>query len=458
MEKEQKKINKYTSRSQMVEDIITWNDFYGPATKEAAYKERFAEIHARLLRSDGAKFPLAAFIQKHKLAAVEVFLLLRVSALDTLRLVAIALYKITTLLQDAQIIGTRTEAMRILLDRQSALFTEDILGVARGCIELKHNFLSAPAPARKKTVKKRTLNPLRVLKELNKYVIGQEAAKKQLVAGVFEHLAKCARAKKGETFTKSNIFISGPTGCGKTYLCQCLAKILNIPFVHADASQYTQAGYSGLNVSDILTPLLSQCKEKGKLPVAMVFVDEIDKLRANTERWGVSSTNVQMEFLRLLEAKTVFLEQRFLGRTTAEVDISQVLFVAGGAFENLLVRHDAGKDIGFTKAPAVYGKTLTADDYIQAGMVPELMGRFTYLVQLSGLEKDELRRILLNPYHGPFQQYKDLLKSQQELLPELVEQMVNAAYERRLGARGLQQQVGRLFQEQFLQQSVQIEL
>lgn len=111
-----------------------------------------------------------------------------------------------------------------------------------------------------------------------------------------------------------------------------------------------------------------------------------------------------------------------------------------------------------TKAPAVYGKTLTADDYIQAGMVPELMGRFTYLVQLSGLEKDELRRILLNPYHGPFQQYKDLLKSQQELLPELVEQMVNAAYERRLGARGLQQQVGRLFQEQFLQQSVQIEL
>ena len=80
------------------------------------------------------------------------------------------------------------------------------------------------------------------------------------------------------------------------------------------------------------------------------------------------------------------------------------------------------------------------------------------LVQLSGLEKDELRRILLNPYHGPFQQYKDLLKSQQQLLPELVEQMVNTAYERRLGARGLQQQVGRLFQEQFLQQSVQIEL
>lgn len=460
MEKEQKKINKYTSRSQMVEDIITWNDFYGPATKEAAYKERFAEIHARLLRSDGAKFPLAAFIQKHKLSAVEVFLLLRVSALDTLRLVAVPLYKITTLLQDAQIIGTRAEAMRILLDRQSALFTEGILGVARGCIELKHNFLSAPAPApsRKKAVKKRTLSPLRVLKELNKYVIGQEAAKKQLVAGVFEHLSKCVRAKKGETFTKSNIFISGPTGCGKTYLCQCLAKILNIPFIHADASQYTQAGYSGLNVSDILTPLLSQCKEKGKLPVAMVFVDEIDKLRANTERWGVSSTNVQMEFLRLLEAKTVFLEQRFLGRTTAEVDISQVLFVAGGAFENLLVRHDAGKDIGFTQAPAVYAKTLTADDYIQSGMVPELMGRFTYLVQLSGLEKDELRRILLNPYHGPFQQYKDLLKSQQKLLPELVEQMVNAAYERRLGARGLQQQVGRLFQEQFLQQSVQIEL
>lgn len=98
------------------------------------------------------------------------------------------------------------------------------------------------------------------------------------------------------------------------------------------------------------------------------------------------------------------------------------------------------------------------DFYGPATKEAEYKERFTYLVQLSGLEKDELRRILLNPYHGPFQQYKDLLKSQQELLPELVEQMVDAAYERRLGARGLQQQEGRLFQEQFLQQSVQIEI
>ena len=458
MAKETKKISKYTSRSQMLEDIITWNDSYGHATKEAAYKERFAEIRARLLHSDGAKFPLVQFIQKHKLSAVEVFLLLRVSVLDALRQMSASFYKITVLMQDAQIVGTRTEVMRILLDRNSALFTERVFGVVGGTIDLKYNFLSAPAKARKLPIKKRIFSPLRVLKELNKYVIGQESAKKQLVAGVFEHLAKCAQTKKGETFTKSNIFISGPTGCGKTYLCQCLAKILNIPFIHADASQYTQTGYSGLNISDILTPLLAQCKEKGKLPVSIVFVDEIDKLRANTERWGVSSTNVQMELLRMLEAKTVFLEQRSLGRITVEVDISQVLFVVSGAFENLLVRHDASKDIGFTKAPAVSAKTLTVDDYIQSGMVPELMGRFTYLVQLNGLDKDELRRILLNPYHGPFQQYKDLLKSQQELLPELVEQLVNTAYERRLGARGLQQQVGRLFQEQFLQQSVQIEL
>ena len=448
-----KQITKYTSRAQLVEDIIKWNDLAGPATKEAQFVQTLKEIHARLLRSNADKFPLVEFIQKHKLSQAEVFLLLRLSVLDLQRVMVSSFFQVPYLLDKGQIFGQRAELVSILLDRKSVLFTEGIFTYCGGKIELKKNFLAAPAVKKRKT-KKRTLNPQRVLSELNQYVIGQDEAKKQVVAGVFEHLIKCANAKDGQAFNKSNIFISGPTGCGKSYMCECLAKILKIPFLHVDATKYTQTGYHGQNVGDILKPLYDFIKEKNKLPVSIVFIDEIDKLREGCERWGVSSTNVQAELLRLIEASHYNLEKR---SSLVDCDISQVLFIVGGAFENLQVKH-ADKTVGFAYTPVVQERTLTADDYIGYGMMPELIGRFSYFVQLKGLEKDDLRQILLNPHNGPLQQYKNLLHTSTRVSSEVVETLVNSAYERHLGARGLHQQVGQLFQDAFLETKVQIEI
>lgn len=450
-----KQVKKYTSRAQLVEDIIRWNDWAGSATKEAEYVQTLKDIHARLLRSNGEKFPLAAFVKKHSLSQAELFLLLRISVLDLQRIMIRSFFQVPYLLEKGQVFGLRQELVSILLDRKSVLFAEGIFAFVDGQIVLKRNFLSAPA-VKKRRLKKRTLNPKRVLAELNKYVIGQDEAKKQVVAGVFEHLIKCANTKKGQTFNKSNIFMSGPTGCGKTYLLQCLADILKIPFVHADANQYTQTGYSGMDVGDILRPLGKYAKGV-KWPISIVFIDEIDKIRQGSEKYGSSSTNVQAELLRMIESNFYRLELKQTAKTIVKIDISQVLFVVGGAFENLQVKH-ADKTVGFASTSQVQERSLTADDYIAYGMMPELIGRFSYFVQLKGLKKDDLRQILLNPHHGPLQQYKELLHTSTQVAPEIIDNLISNAFERHLGARGLHQQVGQLFQEAFLENKVQIEI
>lgn len=208
----------------------------------------------------------------------------------------------------------------------------------------------------------------------------------------------------------------------------------------------------------MLAPLYKKIKEKDKLPISIVFIDEIDKLREGSEQWGTASTNVQAELLRLIEANIYPLDRTWSGEATVQCDITQVLFVVGGAFQGLQVKR-ADKSVGFTQSPIYQSKTLTAEDYISYGMMPELVGRFSYFVQLKDLEKDDLRKILLNPYHGPLHQYEELVKtSTPKVSSEVVDRIVDAAYERHLGARGLHQQIGALFQEQFLEKSVQIEL
>lgn len=451
-----KKITKYTSRAELIEDIVNWNDTPITACKEAQYVQNLKDIHTRLLRSDASKLPLADFVQKNNLSQVEMFLLLRISILHLQRVLNASFFQISTLLTKGQIFGTRQEVLSILLDHKSVLFTEGIFTGVGDRIDLKVNFLTAPA-SKKRKVKKRTLNPKRVLTELNKYVIGQDEAKKRLVAGVFEHLTKCVNAKDGQIFNKSNIFISGPTGTGKTYMCQCLAKILKIPFIHADASQYTQTGYVGMDVSDILRPLIPHASA-GKMPIAIVFIDEIDKIRQGSEgHGGAASTNVQVELLRLIESRRYRFQEKSLLRNVMNFDISQVLFIVGGAFESLQVNH-VNKSVGFTPSPIIKKETLTADDFIAYGMLPELIGRFSYFVQLKGLEKEDLRKILFNPHNGPLQQYKDLLHTSNKVSSETIETLLDNACERHLGARGLHQQVGQLFQTQFLEKAVQIEI
>ncbi len=447
------KIKKYTSRTELIEQLTRWHAKCGVAIRQAECVELFKEICARLKKTNGKKVPMAALVQQYNLNDTELFLLLFLAISQLLRIITPSTCKVTALLQTAQTFASSKEVLETLFEGKSVLFSKKILVLSGGLVDIKKNPLLAPPPLKAACTARRTFSAQRVLTELNKYVIGQENAKRQVVAGVFEHLAKCAQSPR-ESFTKNNIFISGPTGCGKTYLCQSLAQILKLPFVHADASQYTQAGYTGMSVGNMLQPLQLLANDK-KLPLSIVFIDEIDKLREGSERWGVSSGNVQAELLRMIESR-LFMTEDPLTHKTDEWDLSKVLFVVGGAFENLQVKH-ADKSVGFTQAAAVRQEPLSADDYIGYGMLPEFIGRFSYFVQLRPLEKEDLRRILLNPYNGPISQYKKLLHLSTAIIrPEMVEEMVNRAYERRLGARGLQQQVGQLFQEQFLQQTVKV--
>lgn len=454
MEKTEKpaSIKKYASRTELIEHLLRWHAKCGVAIRQAECVELFKEICARLKKSNAQKVPMAGLVQENKLNDTELFLLLFLATSQLLRLITPSTCKVTALLQMAETFASSKEALETIFDGKSVLFSKRILVISSGMVDLKKNPLLAPPPVKSVATARRTFSPRRVLQEVNKYVIGQEEAKRQLVAGVFEHLAKCSQ--RGDiAFTKSNIFISGPTGCGKTYLCQCLARILKIPFVHADASQYTQTGYTGMSVGNILQPLQTLAKNK-KLPLSIVFIDEIDKLRQGSERWGVSSGNVQAELLRMIESRMFITEDPFSHKID-EWDLSNVLFVVGGAFEKLQAKHGE-KSVGFTSASPFRQAALSPDDYIGYGMLPEFIGRFSYFVQLSPLGKEDLRRILLNPYNGPISQYEKLLHTSAAIRPEMVEQMVNQAYERRLGARGLQQQVGQLFQEQFLQQSVKV--
>ena len=446
-------IKKYASRAELIEQLTRWHARCGVTLHQAECVDLFKEICSRLKKTNGQKVPMAALVQEYPLNDTELFLLLFLATSQLLRVITPSTCKVTALLQTAQTFASTKEVLETLFDGKSVLFSKKILVISAGMVELKKNPLLCP-PSVQKTPARRTFSPRRVLAELNKYVIGQEEAKKQLVAGVFEHLAKCAQSPD-MPFTKNNIFLSGPTGCGKTYLCQSLAHILKIPFVHADASQYTQTGYTGMSVGNILQPL-QPLAQKNKLPLSLVFIDEIDKLHEGSERWGVSSVNVQAELLRLIEGETFTSQDAFSNRQT-DWNISRVLFVVGGAFENLQVKH-ADKSVGFTQADAVRREPLSPQDYIGYGMLPEFIGRFAYFVQLHPLGKEDLRRILLSPYNGPISQYERLLHTSANIRPELVEKMVNQAYERRLGARGLQQQVGQLFQEQFLQQTVKVGL
>ena len=432
---------------------------YNPAKAEE-YTARYNNIAERLAKTSPKKTVLSAVIKENKLSAAEKFIIVRLAVLSFIKENLKRPYMPESYVKYCGTIASKQDILSVFLDRQNKLLEKGIVTMRDGTFLLKRpllvNFENTEVRDIKPKGQSITLDPAAILKELDKYVIGQEEAKKQIVAAVFEHILKCEAVKKGSStvFNKNNVFISGPTGCGKTSILQSLAHILKIPFVHTDATQYTQAGYSGADIGNIFLPLLPPMARKGKLPLSIVFIDEIDKLHNGSEKWGSSSTNVQSELLRILEGKTFMGEIK--GEGSLNIDISQVLFIVGGAFEDLH-KNRKNVQIGFDRKRSTY-KTLTAEDYISYGMLPELIGRFGYFVQLQDLKKDDLRKILLNPHNGTLQQYAELLNNSEPIDEAVIEEIIDSTYKKQLGARGLNQKVGQLFQKVFLEKSVEVEL
>ena len=306
------------------------------------------------------------------------------------------------------------------------------------------------------------LSPREIKDILDKYVIGQEEAKKTLAVAVYNHYKRINNEEKNNDveIQKSNVLLLGPTGCGKTLLAQTLAKILNVPFAIADATTLTEAGSVGEDVENILLKLIQAAD--GDIALAekgIIYIDEIDKITRKSENPSitrdVSGEGVQQALLKIVEGTTASVppqggrkhpHQEFL-----QINTENILFICGGAFEGLdkIIKDRIGeKSIGFgAKVESskeidkykIYEQILP-QDLLKFGLIPEFVGRLPIVTTLRELDKETLIRIVTEPKNALVKQYKKLFEYDNvelEFEKEALELIVDKAIERNTGARGL---------------------
>lgn len=304
---------------------------------------------------------------------------------------------------------------------------------------------------RKEAEKPFTLTPHQIHKELDRFIIGQEQAKKVLSVAIYNH-NKRLHDKSG-LIKKSNILLAGPTGCGKTLLARTMAKILNVPFVIVDATSMTEAGYVGDDVEICLQRLLDAADDDLELAQkGIVYLDEIDKIARIGESRGktrdISGEGVQSSLLKLMEgcevSVTIKKKQPQMEKIT--FDTSNILFICGGAFEGLLGSTES-QPIGFSSGKSgtadigqeITGK-LTQDSLKKYGLMPELVGRLPVLCPLSELNGHDLIRILTEPEDAITKEYQLLFEKDGTSLifeEDALLEIANLALAKGTGARGL---------------------
>jgi ATP-dependent Clp protease ATP-binding subunit ClpX len=301
----------------------------------------------------------------------------------------------------------------------------------------------------------RLVTPAELKAEMDRWVIGQEKAKKAIAIAAYNHLKRTRARALGTPLAirKSNVLLVGPTGCGKTHIARTLAKMLEVPFAIADSTEYTEAGYYGKDVEVMVGELLLQSDlDVGRTERGIVFVDEVDKIarRSHGAVTGAGSRDiggegVQQSLLKLLEGRQVFVptnvSQHWSKHDFVPVDTTDILFICAGTFSDLHLYSSGSRQVGFgashgaRQAPAI-----TEKDLLRYGMLAEFLGRVPVRVQMGALTEPELLDVLLKPPDSIVREYTELLRLDGVTLrcePEGLKAVVAQSVRRETGARGM---------------------
>lgn len=339
------------------------------------------------------------------------------------------------------------------------------------CVEICREIMNQAMP--EKSLGKIDLPmPEQIKAELDKYIIGQDDAKKVLSVAVYNHYKRInykidnAEKNKQEGYDdyveldKSNILMVGPTGCGKTLLAKTLAKILKVPFACADATTLTQAGYVGDDVENILLKLIQNADyDIKKAERGIIYIDEIDKITRKSENTSitrdVSGEGVQQALLKIIESTTASVPpqggRKHPQQENIQIDTTNILFICGGAFvglEKVIKNRLSTSSLGFNAEVKKqkdeklenYFKQVTPQDFIKYGLIPEFVGRLPVVVGLKDLDEEALVKILTEPKNAIVKQYRKLLEMDNidlEFDNEAIKTVAKKAIELKTGARGL---------------------